>query len=1101
MAFVLAFVIMSGSVPVTQVNAGEMGEGSSVSENGIEQQNVENDLKQETQENVDENSEDDAKQENDLQELLNDENLQKNDSEKSSEKEEDVSVSRNEMEESKDNNDNDGLGQEKDTEESSEAEDNSAKDEITDSYPVMLMSDADTTAPVIESFEFVENTQKVSPGDIIHIKFKGYDADKSEFSIKYTKIEVNFPESNSSSSIKAESITSVEGSENEYIIGFQVYDYYKEEKVEITALVVGDAVGNAATKATGSSDAEYPYFNVVKSDSTEIVVDNISLSNTSIKLTDENVKEEVQIEFQFAEGKEPQDTSGTFQLRYEYKDEEDYVYVIYESVYYSNDENGGKWNGTLSLSHGRGAGTYVLSEVTYNGEKITVNNKSSFTLSITHTDVTAPVIESVEAYWGDTKITEGKTIEREGTIKFRVKVQEDSAIYDSFLTLNHDLTDSADNSRFVSLKPGEESGYYVGEVSLTATEYEADMRATEWYVGSVYFSDVYSNTTNSRDYDTIYFYIKDESGIQLPEYSYTVCIQNSNGNYDRYPVTTGRVTSLDEIFPDGVPYNTEKEGYTFEGWDIKKNGVDSKILQTSDSFTIESWMSEIHIRPVYDKVLVKIAWYYYDENKDYCSIIKEVKCNRGTTYGDLLESELDKVVHSEEFGFVDWKIEDDLAQKIEYDTSFLIRAQYREKILCLFYYYYDKGNKYNEFRKGICYEEGKTTYQNILDEYLVADDAHRNGFTHWEYYFTGSDLKDVISGEQPFLECYPRYSSSGNTGGSGGSGSSGNTGGTDGSGSSDNTGSTEGSGNSGNTGGTDAIDTSTEFPVVVETEENKEKEEETVKDTTAAAVPQLRQENTVPEFTALSVEEETTEVKPAVKLEEEVVAQKVEEIQNAEEGTTFVVEMTKEDGEVATEVPVAVLEVVRGKDVNIVLDMGGYSWTINGQDVLAVDLSAVNLEVTMDTEAVAPSIVEKLAGGEPTRQISLTYNGDFGFKASLTINVGSEHEGEFGNLYYHDSNGKLVFMNAGQIDEDGNVSLDFSHASDYVVVVGRDRTEEESKKSDEAAEESMPAEIIDEEVVPVEKEEETAGSGLILVVIVVIVIAAVGIILVKKNKK
>ena len=616
------------------------------------------------------------------------------------------------------------------------------------------------------------------------------------------------------------------------------------------------------------------------------------------------------------------------------------------------------------------------------------------------------------------------------------------------------------------------------------------MRATEWYVGNVYFSDVYSNTTSSNDYDTIYFYIKDDSGIQLPEYSYTVCVLNSNGNYDRYPVTTGRVTSLDEIFPDGVPCETQKEGYTFDGWYIDSKG---KVIQTSDSFTVESWMSEIYIRPAYDKALVQIVWYYYDENKDYCSIVKEVKCDRGTTYGDLLkdleiESELDKVVHNEDFSFIEWEIEDDLARKIQYDTWFSIRPQYTEKVLNLYYYYYDKNVNYNEFNKGILYEEGKTTYQDILDEYLVSDDAHMNGFTHWEYYFEGSDLKDVISGEQSFLYCYSRYSSSGNTGGSGSTGGSANSG---------NTGSTGGAGSTDNSSGT-----STGTIVVTKPEESKEKEEETGKDTTIVTIPQLRQEETASEFSTLDAEEEITEVKPAVKLDEEVIIQKVEEVQSAEEGSTFVVEMTKEDGEVATEVPVAVLEAVRGKDVNIVLDMGGYSWTINGQDVLATDLSAINLEVTMDTEAVTPSIVEKLAGGEPARQISLTHNGDFGFKASLTINVGNEHEGEFGNLYYHDSNGKLVFMNAGEVDADGNVSLDFSHASDYVVVVGRDRTEEESKKTEEKTEESMPAEIIDETTVPVEEEAGSAGNGLIPVVIVLIVVAAaVGIILVKKNKK
>jgi hypothetical protein len=49
--------------------------------------------------------------------------------------------------------------------------------------------------------------------------------------------------------------------------------------------------------------------------------------------------------------------------------------------------------------------------------------------------------------------------------------------------------------------------------------------------------------------------------------------------------------------------------------------------------------------------------------------------------------------------------------------------------------------------------------------------------------------------------------------------------------------------------------------------------------------------------------------------------------------------------------------------------------------------------------------------------------------------VGDQYAGQFGNLYYYDSNEKLVFQNAGIIDGDGNVSLEFAHASDYVVVV------------------------------------------------------------------
>lgn len=180
--------------------------------------------------------------------------------------------------------------------------------------------------------------------------------------------------------------------------------------------------------------------------------------------------------------------------------------------------------------------------------------------------------------------------------------------------------------------------------------------------------------------------------------------------------------------------------------------------------------------------------------------------------------------------------------------------------------------------------------------------------------------------------------------------------------------------------------------------------------------------------------------------------------------------------------------------------MGGYSWTINGMDILDVDLAAINLEVKMDTEAVAPSIVNALAGGDPTRQISLTHNGDFGFKASLTLNVGNEYEGQYGNLYYHDSNGKLVFMNAGEIDGDGNVTLDFSHASDYVIVIGRDRTEEEAQNQ-EVVEPEEPTEPSTEAATDAAEPVAKSGSGMtVILVIIVIAIAVAAVVLLKKKK-
>ncbi len=175
----------------------------------------------------------------------------------------------------------------------------------------------------------------------------------------------------------------------------------------------------------------------------------------------------------------------------------------------------------------------------------------------------------------------------------------------------------------------------------------------------------------------------------------------------------------------------------------------------------------------------------------------------------------------------------------------------------------------------------------------------------------------------------------------------------------------------------------------------------------------------------------STEYVP-VKMTTEKIASEVNAITEAVKAGNKTITISM-DG--ATVVPTAILEAAKGKDIDVVLDMGTYAWTINGKDIKSASLKDVDLKVNFDTNAVPENLISSLAGSNPTKQISLAYNGDFGFTASLSFNIGSQYQGKYGNLYYYDSNGKLVFMNAGKITEDGTVSLKFSHASDYVVVI------------------------------------------------------------------
>ncbi len=135
------------------------------------------------------------------------------------------------------------------------------------------------------------------------------------------------------------------------------------------------------------------------------------------------------------------------------------------------------------------------------------------------------------------------------------------------------------------------------------------------------------------------------------------------------------------------------------------------------------------------------------------------------------------------------------------------------------------------------------------------------------------------------------------------------------------------------------------------------------------------------------------------------------------------------------------------------LNLDGYGWSIGGDEVFASELMDIDLEVKIGADAVPSQLVASIAGGKPTTQLSLTHNGNFGFRADLILNLGSMNSGGVGNLYYYDSDGKLKFMNAGQIGEDGTTSLSFSHASDYVVVI--DNLQQEDKREEDSEDNSQ----------------------------------------------
>ncbi len=215
-----------------------------------------------------------------------------------------------------------------------------------------------------------------------------------------------------------------------------------------------------------------------------------------------------------------------------------------------------------------------------------------------------------------------------------------------------------------------------------------------------------------------------------------------------------------------------------------------------------------------------------------------------------------------------------------------------------------------------------------------------------------------------------------------------------------------------------------------------------------------------------------------------------EQLENAPDIEIIDVEMNG-----TTMVPGDIFDTIKGRDVTVVFHMGdGITWTVNGQDVTAAGKN-IDLGVVFGGEAgktIPVEIINNVTGERYSVNLTLAYDGEFGFRATLTVNMDKKNAGFFANLfYYNEQSGELEFICAGEIDSQGEVGLTFTHASDYTIIVDR---------------QSMEPGVVENPVNPASAEEiSTAGSfhpvRVLLMALAVIILGAAGILLlVVRNK-
>ena len=179
------------------------------------------------------------------------------------------------------------------------------------------------------------------------------------------------------------------------------------------------------------------------------------------------------------------------------------------------------------------------------------------------------------------------------------------------------------------------------------------------------------------------------------------------------------------------------------------------------------------------------------------------------------------------------------------------------------------------------------------------------------------------------------------------------------------------------------------------------------------------------------------------------------QLEEAKSGDTVTVVMNG-----TTVVPKDVIDSIKGKDTTLVLDMGnGLSWKIYGKDITDA-AGDVDFDVTVGADAgksIPVDVINNVTGERSSMNLTLAYDGEFGFTATLTVNMESKNAGLYANLfYYNEQTEELEFISAGQIDPDGNVELVFTHASDYTIVVDA-RIMSDNGQADNKSDETIPA--------------------------------------------
>lgn len=199
------------------------------------------------------------------------------------------------------------------------------------------------------------------------------------------------------------------------------------------------------------------------------------------------------------------------------------------------------------------------------------------------------------------------------------------------------------------------------------------------------------------------------------------------------------------------------------------------------------------------------------------------------------------------------------------------------------------------------------------------------------------------------------------------------------------------------------------------------------------------------------------------------------------------------------------LEQIKEQGKKVTLEMGdGVSWSIDGSMIDEEPLSDIDFEVTMGRSEIPKVKRDALAEGEKYVELSLAHDGGFGFTAVLSVVLEDAQPGQYANLFYYDeATREFQFMCASLVGSTKEVRFEFTHASDYIIIISDDIKENLLELREAEMEEAE--QIIQEELnnpaneKPAKEPEKAAGMIILIILGSIAIVIAIYLIIRKKD--